>query len=146
MPHESELHAVDRTLEYSRPLSALKLWLAFTVHGADAIRAAIERNLRHARLLAALLERDDRFELLEPPPLSVVCFRRRYGDRARWDEHNARLARAIARDGRILLAPAEVDGGTWLRACLVNHRTTEDDVRSIPEIVGEISDWVAAGR
>ena len=45
MPHGEQLHAVDRSLEYSRPLRALKLWLAFTVHGADAIRAAIERNL-----------------------------------------------------------------------------------------------------
>ncbi len=144
MPHGTELHAVDRTLEYSRPLSALKLWLAFLVHGADAIRAAIERNLAHARLLAALLEADDRFELLEEPPLSVVCFRRLYGDPSGWDEHNAALARAIALDGRILLAPAEVDGGTWLRACLVNHRTTEEDVRSIPEIAAEVSDWVAA--
>ena len=45
MPHGEQLHAVDRSLEYSRPLRGLKLWLAFTVHGADAIRAAIERNL-----------------------------------------------------------------------------------------------------
>ena len=35
--------------------SALKLWLAFRVHGARAIAAAIERNLRQAQLLAALV-------------------------------------------------------------------------------------------
>ena len=46
MPHGEQLHAVDRSLEYSRPLRGLKLWLAFTVHGADAIRGAIERNLK----------------------------------------------------------------------------------------------------
>ena len=52
IPHEDdELNAVDVTLEYSRPLRALKLWLALRVHGAQAFRAAIEENLAQARLL-----------------------------------------------------------------------------------------------
>ncbi|HZU40314.1 MAG TPA: pyridoxal-dependent decarboxylase [Solirubrobacteraceae bacterium] len=146
IPHEESLHAVDRTLEYSRPLSALKLWLAFTVHGADRIRAAIERNLEEAELLAALLAADERFELLMDPPLSVVCFRRVCGDAAACDEHQRELARALVEDGRLLIAPAEADGATWLRACFVNHRTTEQDVRAIPEVVGEVSDALLAGR
>ena len=140
IPHGEKLHAVDRTLEYSRPLSALKLWLAFTVHGADAIRAAIERNLTEARLLAALLADDPRFEMLCAPPLSVVCFRRVLGDAGAEEEHNRELAGALARDGRLLIAPATADGRTWLRACLVNHRTTDEDVRAIPAVTGEVSD------
>ena len=133
LPHGAALHAVDRTLEYSRPLRALKLWLAFTVHGADAIRAAIERNLEEAALLAKLLAGDPQFEVLGEPTLSAVCFRHR-------DTDNAALADAIAADGRMLLAPAEVDGVTWLRACFVNHRTTDEDVRAVPELVAEIAE------
>ena len=144
IPHGEHLHAVDRTLEYSRPLSALKLWLAFVVHGADAIRAAVQRNLVEARLLAALLRADDRFELLCEPPLSVVCFRRVWGDRQAEETHNRALAGALARDGRLLIAPAMADGRTWLRACLVNHRTTEEDVRAIPAVTGEVSDALLA--
>jgi len=135
---DEQLNPVDRTLEYSRPLSALKLWLAFRVHGARAIRAAIERNLEQAALLASLLRDDERFELLGEPQLSVVCFRRRHGGDI--DAHHAALASALAADGRIAIAPAEVDSGTWLRACFVNHRTTEEDVRAVPDVVGEISD------
>ena len=53
VPHDRpDHHMVDITLEYSRPFRALKLWLAFRAHGADAIRDAIERNLRQARLAA----------------------------------------------------------------------------------------------
>ncbi len=144
IPHGEQLHPVDRTLEYSRPLSALKLWLAFVVHGADRIRAAIERNLEEARLLAELLHGDERFELLLEPSLSVVCFRRLTPDPAQADAHNRALADALAADGRILIAPANADGHTWLRACLVNHRTTEEDVRAIPEVVGEVSDALLA--
>ena len=139
MPHGDQLHAVDRSLEYSRPLRGLKLWLAFTVHGADAIRAAIERNLAQATLLADLVKADPRFELLVEPQLSAVCFRHLPPAGVDADEHNAGLARAIAADGRILLAPAEVDGATALRACFVNYRTTEEDVRAILTVVADLA-------
>jgi aromatic-L-amino-acid/L-tryptophan decarboxylase len=139
MPHGEEPHAVDRSLEYSRPLRALKLWLAFTVHGAGAIRAAIERNLAQASLLASLLKADDRFELLAEPQLSAVCFRHLPPPGVDPDAHNLALAGAIAADGRILLAAAEVDGVTALRACFVNHRTTEEDVRAILAVVADVA-------
>ena len=51
IPHERTGHMVDITLEYSRPFRALKLWLAFRAHGAEAFRVAVEENLRQARLL-----------------------------------------------------------------------------------------------
>ena len=140
IPHtdREDTHPVDRTLEYSRPLSALKLWLAFRVHGAQAIRAAIERNLRQALLLADLIREDPRLELLVEPQLSAVCFRHLPPEHVPAVEHNAALAAAITAEGRILLAPATVDGVPCLRACIVNHRTTEDDIRSIVDVVLEL--------
>jgi aromatic-L-amino-acid decarboxylase len=140
IPHgdREAVHPVDRTLEYSRPLSALKLWLAFRVHGARAIAAAVERNLRQAQMLAALVAADPRLELLVEPQLSAVCLRHLPPDGRAAAEHNTALAEAIAADGRILLAAATVDGVPCLRACIVNHRTTEDDVRAIVEVVCEL--------
>jgi aromatic-L-amino-acid decarboxylase len=142
VPHTDReaVHPVDRTLEYSRPLSALKLWLAFRVHGAQAIAAAIERNLLQARLLADHVREDPRLELLVEPQLSAVCFRLVPPDPTTAVAHNAALAAAIAADGRIVLAAATVDGVPCLRACIVNHRTTEDDVRTIVEVVRELGD------
>ncbi|MGH2852303.1 MAG: pyridoxal phosphate-dependent decarboxylase family protein [Solirubrobacteraceae bacterium] len=139
IPHtdREDVHPVDRTLEYSRPLSSLKLWLAFRVHGSNAIRAAIERNLRQARLLAELVNDDPRLELLVEPQLSAVCFRHVPPDGADPVAHNAALAQLISAEGRILLAPATVDGTPCLRACIVNHRTGEDDIRAIVEVVCE---------
>ena len=55
IPHERTGHMVDITLEYSRPFRALKLWLAFRAHGAQAFRDAVEDNLRQARLLYDLV-------------------------------------------------------------------------------------------
>ncbi len=143
LPHGKGLHAVDRTLEYSRPLSAIKLWLAFTVHGADAIRAAIERNLRQATLLASLLAADERFEVLTEPQLSAICFSYRSPAGVDPAAHNAALAQALVDDGRIMLAAAELDGVACLRACIVNHRTSDDDVRAIPGVVAEVAAGLA---
>ena len=146
MLHGGRSLAVDHTLEYSRPLRGLKLWLAFTVHGADAIRHAVQRNLEQAQLLAALVDADPRFELLVAPQLSAVCFRHRAPAGIDADMHNAALAQAVAADGRILLASAELDGVTCLRACIVNHRTTETDVRAIPAVVADVADALLHAR
>ncbi len=134
IPHmeEEEPHAVDGTLEYSRPLRALKLWLAFTVHGAAPIRAAIERNLAEARLLADLVEADDELELVSEPVLSAVCFRHRSVD-------NRELVTALQADARVFLAGATVDGVDCLRACFVNFRTTDDDVRETVRVVKDVA-------
>jgi aromatic-L-amino-acid decarboxylase len=148
IPHRAveHLHPVDRTLEYSRPLRALKLWLAFRVHGATAIREAIERNLRQTRLLAELVDAHPSLEALHEPQLSALCFRHRacagpegYHRSAAAAERTLALADLIRRDGRILLAAAEVDGVPCLRACIVNHRTTNDDVHALVEVVDELA-------
>jgi len=141
MPHvESEPpHAVDRTLEYSRPLRALKLWLAFSVHGAAAIRAALERNLEEARLLHALIAERPHFEAVHAPQLSALNFRHAPPGAADLDAHNLRLAHAIQEDGRIYLAPSVVDGVSCLRACFVNYRTTDDDVRALLDVVEDLA-------
>lgn len=134
IPHveEEAAHAVDQTLEYSRPLRALKLWLAFTVHGAAAVRAAIERNLAQARLLADLIDADDELELVTEPILSAVCFRHR-------GVANGTLVTALQADARVFLAGAHVDGVDCLRACFVNFRTTDADVHETVHVVKDVA-------
>ena len=147
IPHERpEHHMVDITLEYSRPFRALKLWLAFRAHGAEAIRAAIERNLGQARLLHAELARHDDLEVLcGEPELSVVPFRHVPEGVADLDEHNAALVRALQEHGGVWIAPARVDGKVCLRPCVVNYRTTDDDVRALVELTRDLGAALSVG-
>src|SRR5262245_29426781 len=147
IPHERpDHHMVDITLEYSRPFRALKLWLAFRAHGANAIRAAIERNLGQARLLYDEVLRQGELEALcGEPPLSVVPFRHVPEGVANLDDHNARLVEELQADGRVWIAPARVDGKVCLRPCIVNYRTTDDDVRALIEVTLEVGDRLARG-
>ena len=118
LPHErDEPHAVDITLEYSRPFRALKLWLGFRAHGAAAFREAIERNLAHARLLHDTIADDDELEavcgLLHQ--LSIVPFRHvPPGMRRSLNNHNTRLVTRLQEGGQVWVAPARIDG----RVCL----------------------------
>jgi aromatic-L-amino-acid decarboxylase len=142
--HEpGELDPVDRTLEYSRPFRALKLWLALRVHGADAFREAIEVNLAQARLLAEEVRRHADLELLAEPELTVVPFRHLPPGIADPDAHNHALARALQADGRVYVADAVIDGVTYLRPCIVNYRTQDEDVLALVEIAREVGSALA---
>lgn len=152
IPHEfGDVNAVDATLEYSRPLRALKLWLAFKVHGARAIRAALEENLAQAQLLYSLCSEAPDFEVLpQRPQLSTVPIRHipqslRGASAADLNEHNAKLQLAVIDDGRVYISPAQIDGNTWLRPCFTNFRTTKDDVVVAFETIREIGEQLTSG-
>ena len=145
MLHDADTpNPVDRTLEYSRPFRSLKLWLAFRVHGAAQMRTWIERTLSHARLLADLVRDAPDLELLHEPTLSTVCFRHVPEGVEDLDRHNVELAWAMQRDGRVFIAPAEVDDKACLRACFVNFRTHADEVELAVEVAREVGGRLAA--
>lgn len=148
LPHQRhELHAVDITLEYSRPLRALKVWLAFRAHGAAQFREAIRRNLAEAALLHREAEARPDFETFDAAPhLSIVPVRHVATGVEDLDAHNQALADAIQADGRVYLASALIEDRVWLRPCFVNYRTTEDDVLAVLDVAAELGTRLAAGR
>lgn len=146
IPHEDdELNAVDVTLEYSRPLRALKLWLALRVHGARAFRSAIEGNLAQAQLLYSLASAHPDFQTREhPPQLSITPIRHVVAGCPDLDRHNDVLCRAMQRDGRVYVSPAVIDGRIWLRPCFTNFRTSTDDVHTTLAVAAELGRTVCA--
>jgi len=118
----------EESFELSRRFRALKLWLSLQYHGRRAFREAIAEDLRHARLLAETVEAHPELELLAPVPLSAVCFRHRAKD-------NRAILRRVNARGRVYLSNATVRDQFALRACFVNHRTTDGNVL---EIVSEV--------
>ncbi len=128
---EQGLNAVDVTLEYSRPLRALKLWLAFRVYGAEWFRESIRRSIDHAKALHAMAAARG-WEVGPDPDLSIVLMRKNGVD-------NAELVQRLQSDGRVYISHADVDGETWLRPCFTNVRTTPDDVRALMDVADEVS-------
>jgi glutamate/tyrosine decarboxylase-like PLP-dependent enzyme len=123
----------EESLELSRRFRALRLWTSIQYHGLGAFRDAMRRDLAHARALADRVRREPVLELLAPVELSAVCFRHRFDAAA--DARNAALLEEVNRRGRVYLSNATVRGAFALRACFVNHRTTEADVQVVVDEV-----------
>jgi aromatic-L-amino-acid decarboxylase len=145
LPHDrEEHHAADITLEYSRPFRALKLWLALRVHGADAFRHAIARNLAQAQLLhRAVVETPELEPLAQAPDLSVVPFRHIPPNPVHLDNHNTEIVRRLQEGGEFWVAHAWIDGHIYIRPCIVNFRTTDADVAAFVEHVQRVGREVA---
>ncbi|HTL20078.1 MAG TPA: aminotransferase class V-fold PLP-dependent enzyme [Steroidobacteraceae bacterium] len=135
----------EESLELSRRFRALKLWLSLRYHGMQAFRGAIGADLRHAQLLAQQVAASPRLELMAPVSLSAVCFRYR-AETAGVDEDrlNAAMLKRVIERGSVYLSNATLGGRFALRACFVNHRTTEADVaRIVPEVLAAAQELLA---
>lgn len=132
----------EESIELSRRFRALKIWLSLRYHGLTSFRAAIQRDLNHAQHLEAAIKNSQSLELLAPVQLSAVCFRHLLNKNASEKVRNrfnlALLKRIVAR-GKVYLSNAELKGKFCLRACIVNHRTTEADIDLMVSEVLEVA-------
>jgi aromatic-L-amino-acid/L-tryptophan decarboxylase len=134
----------EESLELSRRFRALRLWLSLRYHGLKAFRAAIQKDLDLAQRLASAIANQPRLELMASVELSAICFRH-VGINPRAEEelnrHNAAILKRVVQRGHVYLSNATLRGKFCLRACIVNHRTTEADVDSvIPEVMTAAQD------
>ena len=121
----------EESLELSRRFRALKLWLSLRYHGLNAFRAAIHDDLRRAQLLAQQIDAEPLLERLAPVSLSAVCFRHQGGG----DEFNAAILQRVIERRRVYISNATIGGKFALRACIMNHRSQDEDVLAVAEEV-----------
>jgi len=129
----------EESLELSRRFRALRLWLSLRYHGLKAFRAAIQKDLDLAQRMASAIANQPRLELMSRVELSAICFRHVGINPLAEEElnrHNAAILKRVVQRGHVYLSNATLRGKFCLRACIVNHRTTEADVDSvIPEVM-----------
>jgi len=136
--------------QQTRGFRALKVWMTMQQFGLNGFKAVIEENLALARYLADRLRSAQDFGVMAPPDLSVVCFR--FLDPSSPDEEsqaslNRRLLERLQLGGDAFLTSTELGGRFVLRACIVNHRSTRDDIdRMLGAVRGIGRDLVSASR
>jgi aromatic-L-amino-acid/L-tryptophan decarboxylase len=120
----------EESMELSRPFRALKLWLSLRYYGLQAFQESIREDLRLAQVLADSIDAEPRLERLAPVALSAVCFRYVEGG-GDLDALNRSILSGAVRRGHVYISNALIHDKFALRACIVNHRSTEEDVRSV---------------
>ncbi|MGA8086944.1 MAG: aspartate aminotransferase family protein [Terracidiphilus sp.] len=129
----------------SRGFRALKVWLALQQAGRDGYVQMISDDIRLSR---AMFDRISWYAELEAltQGLSITTFRYVPRDLMRSGEDvdnylndlNRELLTRLQQGGEVYLSNAIVDGKYALRACIVNFRTTLEDVEALLPIVVRI--------
>lgn len=119
-----EINFFQRGPELTRGNRALKLWMLMRSVGVNAMADAIRKDLDLCKLARNLLDADGRIRIVSEPQLSVVCFAIDGGEPA-----TQKLMHDILKDGFLMLSSSRVRGEYVLRFCVLNHRTTEKDIR-----------------
>jgi aromatic-L-amino-acid/L-tryptophan decarboxylase len=129
----------DWQIPLGRRFRALKLWFALRLDGAGAIAAMIRRHVDITQRLVERIRADDRFEIVAPPRLDMVCVALRAGDAA--TDH---LIERVNATGRALFTRTVLDGRTALRFCVGSRTTTAMHVDAAWDLLGELAGAVAA--
>ena len=126
----AEVDFCDRGLQLTRGARALKIWLSLNTFGVGAFRASVDRALALARHAAHRVDADPELELLCPPELGVVCFRRVCAgcDELELDRLNADLVAELEATGHSLVSSTRLNGRYAIRMCVMNHTTSKRDV------------------
>ena len=120
----------DRSADLSRPFWALKIWMMLKATGTRAYGRIFEKNVAQATRMAALVDEAPNLERLAPVPLNIVCFRYVVPglDAQALDAFNAELLMDVQESGVCMLTHTHLEGRFALRACIVNHRTQDEDI------------------
>ena len=126
----------------SRGLRALKVWLALRQVGREGYVEMISDDIRLAQELYRLVGAHPELQAFTQG-LSIATFRYVPPDltpgseqvEAYLNQLNAELLIRLQKSGEVALSNAVVGGAFLLRACIVNFRTTLEDIEAVPGIV-----------
>lgn len=140
---EEVINYFDLGLQNSRGFRGLKVWLTLQWMGREGLRNSIAEDIALARKLHDLVRENPE---LEPGTqgLSITTFRYVPEDLQGvtdpetgnyLNELNRTVLERIEAGGQAFLSNAIVDDRFLLRLCIVNFRTTREDIEALPRIV-----------
>lgn len=114
------------TPESSRRWRALPSWFSLRAYGRKGQREIVERNCAMARRLGDYIRGSERFSLLSPVRLNVVCFT--LSDSATTFENIKTFLNAVRDDGKVFLTPTVYKDRPAVRAAVSNWQTSPEDI------------------
>jgi L-2,4-diaminobutyrate decarboxylase len=133
---------VDKSLQTTRRLDALKLWMTLRSMGPDAVGELFDAVVDLALEAHDQVVAHPDLEVAARPSLSTVVFAFRPDgvDEATSSRLTAAVRARLFDEGRALVAKTVLGGRAWLKLTLLNPTATPDDVRTVLDAV------VVAGR
>src|SRR5881409_203805 len=112
------------SVQWTRRMNSLKLWLTLRVHGRKAYEELIDRQLKLAANFAAWFSNSD-FEITLPHTLPIVTFRLKASSLSAPElaEAHSRIVDEVTRDGQRWISETIVNGHSVLRMMVISYLT-----------------------
>ncbi len=131
----SEINFYDHGVQLTRRFRALKFYMSIKTFGLKAFRQAISYNIALAEAVDVFLRKSIYWEVISPATLAVINFR--YNpignnlSEKELDKLNQYISEKVVASQKSLLVTTILNKQVVLRMCLINPRTTMDDVKEI---------------
>ncbi|MEP1441573.1 MAG: pyridoxal-dependent decarboxylase [Hyphomicrobiales bacterium] len=127
-----DLWYCDYGLELSRGFKALKVWAAIKGYGTKTFGDVITDNCKQATLMGELADQTDGLRLAHPVVSNLCCIALENADAGK-------VAAQLQLSGDVIFSTTIVDDENCLRAAIVNHRTSEQDIVDVIEAVRHVA-------
>jgi aromatic-L-amino-acid decarboxylase len=127
----------DWHIPLGRRFRSLKLWFVIRHYGVNGLQYHVRQHIELAQQFAEWVKRDERFEVVAPVPLNLVCFRHRSGHEA-----NQLLMDRLNHSGDLFLSHTRLNDRFTLRFCVGQTHTVlrhvENAWKRIQEEAGKV--------
>ena len=113
----------DWQIPLGRRFRSLKLWSVIRYYGINGIQQHIRGHIESAKMLSELIMKDERFEIMAPTILNLVCFRYKTSD-----QFNKLLLNKLNKSGALYLVHTKLNNKYTLRFSIGQTNTTKDHV------------------
>lgn len=129
----SEINFFDHGIQLTRRFRALKFYMSVKTFGLKAFREAIHYNIELAEATENLLRHSAKWEVVSPATLAIINFRFNPIDKKLsgkdLDIVNSKISRKVIESRQAMLVTTVLNEMIVLRMCLINPRTTLEDVK-----------------
>jgi glutamate/tyrosine decarboxylase-like PLP-dependent enzyme len=131
--NESEINFYDYGIQLTRRFRALKFYMSIKTYGLNAFKEAITYNIDLAEETEEILRKSKEWEVISPATLAVINFRYHpLGlelSEKELDALNQEISRRVVASKEALLVTTILQNQVVLRMCLINPKTTIEDIK-----------------
>lgn len=144
--NESEINFYDYGIQLTRRFRALKFYMSIKTYGLDAFKEAVTYNIQLADDVEKMLRKSRNWEIISPATLAVINFR--YNpiglnlEEKEIDELNQKISQKIMESREAFLVTTILNKQVVLRMCLINPKTTMDDIKETLELCHQFGEEI----
>lgn len=120
------------SMQWTRRMNSLKLWLTLQMHGRRAYEALIDNQMQLAQQFATWVESNDTFEMATPQVLPILNFRLKgAGESDQLAQAHVELVDRVTRDGTRWISETRVAGSSVIRTMIVSYLTGPSQIEEL---------------